>query len=96
MNPKQIGDGVRALLLAAGVSSSFLGYFGDETWLAIGGAIFAFGVAMWQLISSRLMGLLKTVEKDPEVAAVIVKDEEIADALGPKVLSAYNAKVVKT
>ena len=85
MNAKQIGDLVRSLLLSLGVSSSVIAWFGDEVYVAVGSAILAVGVGIWQLVSSRLWKLLKTVEEDPEVVKVIVTNKDLADTLGRKV-----------
>ena len=96
MNAKQAGDLFRSFLVMIGVSGSILGYISDEMLLAVGGFLVAMGGAVFQVFSSRLKGLLKTVEEAGVVENVIVKDETLAAELGPKVLSIYDVKVVKT
>ena len=79
MNPKQVWDGIRNLLLAAGVSGTVLSYISDEVGIAIGGLVLTVGIAVWQIVSSRTAKLIeavaaapeKKVEVEPHVAAAI-------------------------
>lgn len=85
MNAKQIGDAFRAMLIAVFGAGAGISWITDEMYLAIGSAVLAVGIGIWQLVSSSIWKLLDTVEKDPVVVKVVVADDELADELGPKV-----------
>lgn len=89
MNPKQVWDGIRNLLLAAGVSGTLLSYISDEVGVAIGGLVLTIGIAAWQLVSSRTAKLIEDAAKTPEVSKVVVHDPMLADAIP-------NLKVIDT
>jgi hypothetical protein len=81
MNPTQIANLLKSALLAMGVSGSVIAWVSDEVWLAVGSAVLAIGIAVWQVIASRTKKLIEAVAKEPEVVKVIVDDKELADAV---------------
>ena len=96
MNPKQVWDGIRNLLLAAGVSGTVLSYISDEVGIAIGGLVLTVGIAVWQIVSSRTAKLIEEVAKDPEVAKVVVHDPFLADEIPTnKVIDTTEIAVLK-
>lgn len=98
MNPTQAGQFVKSLLLAFGVSSTFLGYFNDALWTAIGGLVVTLSVTAWQIISWRTAKLISNIAKraellnqlaeQPGVVKIIVADPALAKAApSPKVVA---------
>jgi hypothetical protein len=88
MNPTQAGDLIKQCLLACGVSSTVIGYFTSEMWIAVGGLALTLAAAIWQFLARRTINLIKSLAKHPEVAQVIVTDPEIADEIpSPKVIA---------
>ena len=87
MNATQIGNAIKSMLIAAGVSGSFLGYISDDMWVAIGGFVLAVGAFIWQLVTHKTETLIKNVADSPLVAEVVVKSPATVSAVpSPKVV----------
>jgi len=88
VNATQVGDAIKAILLAFGVSSTVVGYITAEMWAAIGGFVLALGSFIWMLIAHKTEKLIVAVADDPAVAHVVMKDPKKAqDIPSNKVIS---------
>jgi hypothetical protein len=81
MNPTQVGNLIKSLLMMAGVSTTILSYIGDEVFVALGAAAITIGIAVWQVVTSRTKDLILTVAKGPDVMEVVLHDEGLADEI---------------
>jgi len=84
MNSTQVGDILKAILLALGVSSTALGYFTAEMWAAIGGLIMTLVAFGWTLIAHKTDNLIVAVADDPAVVGVAVSDVKLAQKVAHK------------
>jgi hypothetical protein len=87
MNATQVSDLIKQGLLALGVSSTVIGYFSDQVWVAIGGVVLAVGAAVWQFLMRSTPKLIDAVAAEPEVHKVVVSPELVFSSNSAKVVA---------
>jgi len=93
MNPTQVGNTVKSLLITAGVSSSAIAWISDDVWVAVGLLVLSLGAAIWQWVQNKTKNLIVDLDKSPEVAGIVLHSTQLADSIpSPKVVSVAQAE----
>lgn len=94
MTPEQRDSVIRDTLKVIGGFLLMGGYISPDLWNNISplvstsiGTLMVVGPMIWGYVVKTKKGIIKSAENLPDVKKIVVDDPELADSLGPKVIT---------